>query len=747
MTLRFIVSVFAACLPWLAQLLGPLPPAMAQDSPFSQPRITTAIDETKLVQIKNNVVKASNAANDRGAVVDDFPLEHLQLQLQRSPDQEQAVENFIESLHDPKSPQFHKFLSAKQFGARFGIAASDLDAVTRWLAGHGFRVNFVHPGGMVIDFSGTAGLVKAAFHTEIHKLDVNGVAHIANASDPSIPAALQPVVAGIASLTDFRAHPKHKKRSLYTRSKGCNGPNGLNGPCYLVTPSDLATIYNFNPLFQGTQEPMPITGKGQTIAVVEDSNLYNNKDWEDFRDAFGLSQYKYGSLQVVHPAPAGGEACKDPGDPLVTLPDGTQLFDDDEATLDAEWASAAAPDAIILVATCKATRTTDGVHLAIENLVNGASPPPIISISYGSCETDMPETLRIAFKTLYQQAVAEGISIFVASGDTGPEICVEDTYPPPSEYQPSQATGNGVDGWVSTPYDVAVGGTDFGDAYALSTYWASSSVKPWGSAQSYIPEIPWNDTCASTLTAAYYGFSTTYGSSGFCNSGQAASVLQTLTGTNGGPSTCATGSPARGTCKGYPKPNWQKGVPGIPADGVRDVPDVSIFASDGSVWSQSYALCYSNPNTYGTPCKGNPGKWAGPGNGGTSFAAPIGAGIQALINQKMNGARQGNPNYVYYKLAAWQYAANGSSACNSNNSNSNNISQNCIFYDVTLGDNDMDCANDVNCYRPRGAIGVESDSNSSYLPTFKSAVGYDLATGIGTINAWNLVNAWGMALH
>lgn len=197
-------------------------------------------------------------------------------------------------------------------------------------------------------------------------------------------------------------------------------------------------------MFEGTA---PITGKGQIVAVVEDSNLYANKDWTDFRTAFGLTQYNYGSLEIVHPAPAAGRAaCVDPGAPLV---DGS--FDDDEATLDAEWASAAAPDAQILVATCKATQTVDGVHLAIANLVNGDSPPPVISISYGECEVLMPETLRKAFKHLYQQAVAEGISVFVASGDSGPEDC-------DSSFKPSKTTGNSVDGWVSTPYDVAVGG-------------------------------------------------------------------------------------------------------------------------------------------------------------------------------------------------------------------------------------------------------------------------------------------------
>jgi subtilase family serine protease len=362
----------------------------------------------------------------------------------------------------------------------------------------------------------------------------------------------------------------------------------------------------------------------------------------------------------------------------------------------------------------------------------------------------MPETLRQAFNQLYQQAVAEGISVFVASGDTGPESCVEDT-------PPIHNRGNGVDGWVSTPYNVAVGGTDFGDAYAktVSTYWASNSVQPpWGSAKSYIPEIPWNDTCASTLIATYNGFTLTYGSDGFCNSTQSQN-LPHITGTNGGPSTCATGDfsskPALNTCQGYPKPNWQSGVIGIPNDGVRDVPDVSMFASDGGAWNQSYALCYTDPRTYGTKsCGGDPRKWAGPQdtiqNGGTSFAAPIVAGIQALINQKQalihpntNGG-QGNPNYVYYKLAAREYGANGFSACNS--SKGQIISRYCVFIDVTLGDNDMDCKDKVDCYKPSGTVGVESMSNSAYQPTYYATIGYDFATGIGTINAANLVNNW-----
>jgi len=725
MAFRFAAPIVAGCLLSLVQPLGTSSKAMAADALFGRPLITGAIDETNLVRLANNVTRAFNVENDLGVVADDFPLEHLHLQLKRSPEQELAVDAFIDALHDPKSPEFHKWLSAKDFGAQFGAAASDLVTVQGWLAGHGFRVNFVYPSRMVIDISGTGGMVKAAFHTEVHRLNVNGVAHISNVSDPYIPAALQSVVAGIVSLNDFRPHPKHRARPSYTGTTMCN-----NGPCYLVTPQDLATIYNFNPLFEETP---PITGKGQIVAVVEDSNLYDNKDWADFRTAFGLSKYKYGSLEIVHPAPsAGGTACADPGAPVVG-----NMYDDDEATLDAEWASAAAPDAKILVATCAATQTTDGVHLAIENLVNGPSPPPIISISYGECEVLMPETLRKAFELLYQQAVAEGISVFVASGDSGPEDC-------DSSFKPNKTTGNGVDGWVSTPYDVAVGGTDFGDTYTntVTTYWANGSGKPWGTAKSYIPEITWNDTCASTLIANHFGYSVTYGSDGFCNSQQGKNYLQVI-GSSGGPSSCATGDPSSGTCKGYPKPTWQSGVIGVPDDSVRDVPDVSLFASDGAIWKHWYIFCYSDPRTYGSPCTGDPRNWAGAG--GTSFAAPIVAGIQALINQKMNGEAQGNPNYVYYKLAAMEYGVNGNSACNSNKEN--NIATSCVFNDVTLGDIDMDCKNKLDCYKPSGDIGVESTSNSAYQPTYNATVGYDFATGIGTINAANLVNNWATWLY
>jgi hypothetical protein len=215
----------------------------------------------------------------------------------------------------------------------------------------------------------------------------------------------------------------------------------------------------------------------------------------------------------------------------------------------------------------------------------------------------------------------------------------------------------------------------------------------------------------------------------------------TNSGASGGPSRCAAGSPSipgvvSGTCAGYAKPSWQSGVVGIPQDGVRDLPDVSLFAANG-VWNHYYLFCFSDAANGGTACTGNPSGWTGAG--GTSFAAPIVAGIQALINVTAGGA-QGNPNYRYYQLAAGEYGAGGSSACNATNGNA--VASSCIFYDVTIGDIDANCTGAYNCYLPAGNVGVLSTSTTAYAPAFPATLGWDFATGIGTVNVANLVANW-----
>jgi len=671
--------------------------------------IKQPIDEHNLATLAGNVRPEAIAANDRGLVPDSMPIEHMLLQLKRSPQQEHVAEAFVDQLHNPQSPNYHKWLTAAEFGQRFGLPQADLNKIQAWLESHGFRVS-VYPSGMLMDVSGTAGQVREAFHTEIHNLSVNGTQHIANMSNPRIPAVLEPAVAGVVSLHNFWPKPMYTPRGDYTTVLG-------GFVYYLVVPGDLAVIYNLNPLFING-----LSGTGQTVVVVEDSDIYTSSDWTDFRSTFGLSRFTTGSLVSANP---GG--CTDPG----------VNGDDIEAEIDAEYAGSAAPGATIEVASCADTETTFGGLIAITNILNATgTPPSVMSMSYGECEAYNGASANAAFNSTFQQAVMEGVSVFVSSGDATAAGCDRDAL--------TSTHGIGITGWGGTPYNVSVGGTDFADSYLglNSEYWNSTNTKYDASALSYIPEIPWNDTCGSILLSKYFGYAAPFGVNGFCNSSIGQDFLGT-TGGSGGPSACATGTPAiagvaDGTCQGYPKPSWQTGVIGIPNDGVRDTPDVSLFASNG-FWGHFYPVCYSDPFGGGVSCAGAPNTW--PGYGGTSFSSPIMAGIQAIVNEA-NGGAQGNPNYVYYKLAATEYGAHGNSKCKS--SEGKNAASSCIFYDDAMGDMDVPCTEGIsaNCYKPSGLYGVLSTSHTAFDPAYASAVGWDFATGIGSVNAKNLVQQW-----
>jgi len=666
--------------------------------------VTQAIDERKLVTLVGNTRAEANSRNDLGPVGNDLHLD-MYLQLKRSPEQELAAKQFVESLTDKASPNFHKWITAAEYGQRFGAASEDIATVSRWLESHGFTVNGVPANNMVIDFSGNAGQVREALHTEIHTLELAGKRYFANMSDPQIPAALVPAVTGVVSLSNFMPRPMYVPKAQYT----------VNPYREAVVPGDLATIYNLNPAFSAGY-----TGQGQTIVVVEDTDLYNGTgDWNVFRKTFGLAvQYPSGSLTQVHPAPGTGGTCNDPG----------TNGDDGEAALDVEWASAAAPNAAIVMASCADT-TNFGGFIALQNmLTNGGPLPSVVSISYGESETQSGAALNSYINTLYQTAAAAGVSVFVSSGDSAAagsdRSGVEAIY------------GITVSSFASTIYNVAVGGTDFGD-FASGTsniFWNPTNGTYYNSANSYVPEIPWNQSCGSAVAANYYGFSTTYGTAGFCN---AFPYLTNTVGGSGGPSGCATGARAvdyavSGTCAGYGKPSWQS-IFGNPNDGVRDLPDVSLFAAAG-FWGHYYVFCYSDE---GESCAGAPSTWAG--GGGTSFSSPIMAGIQALINQALGSKNVGNPNPVYYQIGRNEYGTSaGRTACDS----TAGPTSTCSFNDVTQGDMVVPCAGAFNCYLNGQALGVLSTSNTSYAPAYATTPGWDFATGIGTVNAFNLLNAF-----
>jgi subtilase family serine protease len=702
--------------------------------------IRSPVDESDRVTLGGNTPpSASIGARDQGAVDDALPFEHLLLMLKRDAATEGALQGRILALHTPGSSEFHHWLTAEQVGAQFGANPQDVAVLEQWLTSHGFAVNRLYKSGRVLDFSGTAAQIRETFHTEIHRLQMaNGEKHLANVSDPQIPAALAAAVVGV-HLHDFFARPRHSAMHPMHYDHAAQRWNPQftlpfqGSDFFVVAPYDFATIYNLLPLWRAG-----ITGKGITIATVEDSNLKHPGDWSTFRKTFGLEDFKQATFEQVYPA------CPNPG----------QNGDEIEAALDVEWASAAAPDAHIVLSACGNTAVTSGLDLAILNLLE-TSPPDIISDSYGLCETITGQA-EVALENFEAElASLEGVTFFIAQGDTGADECA------PVESTNYSTLGINSGDNTASAFAVDVGGTDFMAQFnadtgglPISAYWsAQNNPKTLASALSYIPEIPWNDGCTSQLIytdpTIATGFTQSFGAKGFCNSENGQQNFLIDVGGSGGPSTCFTGTPSipgvvSGTCAGNPKPFYQYLVPGMPMDGLRDQPDVSLFAGNG-VWGSFLVECLSDKQQGGTACTpSNDAIFLG--GGGTSFASPAMAGILALIEQ-FHG-RQGDANFVLYALAAEQFLSPRASGCNASRADGQLPASNCVFNDITRGDMDIPCGpnSDGNFYDCHGAsaslIGELSTSASQNEPAYRAGRGYDLATGLGSVNATNLFNVW-----
>lgn len=675
-------------------------------------RITQAIDATRLTVLAGNTHPLARAEFDRGAAPASLGMQRMLLTLSRSPQNEAALQNLLREQQDKSSPNYHAWVTPTQFGQQFGPSSQDIQTITSWLESNGFQIDRVANGRGVIEFSGNAGQVQAAFHTAIHSYVVSGKQHWANASDPQIPSALVPVVNGILSLHNFPRKPLHHvigrfskdKRTgigqlrritssaspLLTASNNC----GLNRTaCYAVGPFDFATIYNVLGLWNATS---PIDGTGETIAIVGQSDIYP-QDVTDFRADFGLPAAKF---NVIHDGP-------DPGK-LASSGDET------ESDLDVEWAGAIAKGATIDFVVSGTTNSTAGVDLSAEYIVDN-DLAPILSESYGACELDLGTAGNQFFNNLWQQAAAEGITVFISSGDSGSSVCDQGS-------SSAAAGGLSVNGIASTPYNVSVGGTDFNDLSNPTTYWNStSSSVTQESAKGYVPEMTWNDTCTNS---EFFQFTSTTNAEEDCN--DTTSMFFPLflppIGGSGGASNCTTPSgPTASTCAGgYAKPVWQMGA-GVPNDGKRDVPDISMFAGAG-LNASFYLACETD--VYGG-CAGDVFNMIA--IGGTSAPTPALAGIMALVNQKTQ-SRQGNANYVFYPLAATPGASCGSSGV---------VSSSCIFYDVTTGTNAMPCqTGSLDC------VTNTAGDQSGVLSGYNTTSGYDLATGLGSLNAANLANNW-----
>jgi subtilase family serine protease len=684
-------------------------------------RLTQPIDDKQLVALKGTVHALANARNDRGAAPDGMALSRIHLAMKRSAAQEADLQQLIRDIHTPGSASYHKWLTPDQFGQRFGPSDADVATLTAWLGQHGFSVSKVLPGKQVMEISGSVGQFREAFHTQIHKYQVNGQTRYANASEPQIPAALAPVLGGFSSLNDFpyKSDMKLKGTAMYDPAThkavpNWNYPVSSTGVDFPLAPGDFAVQYDLNPLYAaGTN------GTGQTIAIINESNI-NPTLVAEYRSLFGLPA---SPVNVIIDG-------SDPGIDGVNNPDGPNGAAG-EAYLDVEIAGSVAPQATIDLVIGGDTALENGLNLAIEHAVF-ADVAPVLSLSFSGCEGAQGAAANAAISNLWEEAAAQGQTVLVSSGDAGSAGCDDDNT------QQFAVKGQAVNGLASTPYNLAIGGTDFyyssavgaagtsvtsTESAQIDKYWSSTpsitaSNTPVTSLQSPVPEQPWNNSQYGINLFNDYALG--YGT--------------TIAGAGGGASNCATGVPATnefvgGTCAGYAKPVWQAGA-GVPADGVRDTPDLSLFAANGENLTY-YPICASD----GDCNTANDG--SGPvqisGVGGTSTSTPAFAGIMALVNQKYGP--QGQAGFVLYPLAT-QFPSS--------------------FHDVVNGTNAVPCAyspTSPNCIAVTGAptitdttlneTAVEGEIGTGTTAEYNATTGYDLASGLGSVDANNLVTNWG----
>lgn len=656
--------------------------------------ITSAVDNTKRTSVKGSTPPLVALSHDDGALDDSTQANQMMLVLKRSGAQQLKLDQTLSELQNPRSASYHHWLTPETFAALFGPAQSDIKATTNWLTSQGFTVNKLSKGHSAIEFSGTVGQVRAAFGTAIHSFTApDGTTFHANTGDVQIPIALAPLVAGVAALNNIPAKSFshivgqasfNPKTHVATPTNSADTPNWTypadGGGVYLVTaPGDLAVQYDINPIYAAGNK-----GDGETIGIVSaagvDETMVTN-----YRQLFGLptSNLPVEIVDGFDPGISGGGAGI-------------------EVNLDVDVAGSTAPNAQLYVYTGYDTEISEGIFNAAIRAVDD-NTTDVISMSYGICEPTLGLAGNLLFNQIWAQAAAQGQTVIVSSGDSGGAGC--------DNGSGSATHGLTVSGITSTPYNVSVGGTDF--YYApygssnindlINTYWnTTSSANPTVSLLSYIPEQPWNN--AFGLNAA------------------SPPTTGTTSAGSGGPSSCVTGVSAPPAANsslvsysactaGTPKPAWQS-APGVPADGVRDIPDVSLFAANGYNYSY-YPICAQVGDCETSNVDSTTGTEQITGVGGTSASAPLMAGIIALFDQSLKG-RQGNINYILYPLAT---------------------SVPTVFHDVTVGNNNVNCTEDT----PNCAL----DANGFYsYSDYSAGTGYDLASGLGSIDANALLTNW-----
>jgi len=621
-------------------------------------RLTAAINSNSVVALTGSINPHAVARNDVGRLASGTKVSGITMYFKPSAEQQSELDTLVKAQQTHGSTSYHKWLNPEEYASRFGLSDNDLAKVQSWLEQQGFVIDRVAKSHNSISFSGSIGQVESAFRTEIHNYKAGSETHFANATQLAIPSALAGVVRSIRNVDNFRPKPFVRFHSSHTGRVNPSFTSSQSGDHYLQ-PGDLSVIYDINAAYNAGY-----TGTGQSIAIVGQSEI-SVSDIENFQNAAGLT-VKDPTLVLV---PNSGSAKVSSGDEA-------------ESDLDLEYSGGLAKGAtiyLVYVGSNSNYSVWDSLQYAVDTDI-----APIISMSYGGCEPDLSSSDYSTLESIMEQGASQGQSIIVASGDAGSTACYADLT---SSSNPTSTEEElAVNYPASSAYVTALGGTEFPSSDVSSsntTYWNSASGNDvTTSAKSYIPEQVWNDDSASV--GSEYG------------------AEYALSAGGGGTSTLTA------------RPSWQSGVTGISSGSYRLVPDISL---DSSPDNAGYLYCSSDTSGWSSSQQASCNNGFRDSSteyltvaGGTSFAAPIFAGMLAIINQKENSTGQGLINSTLYSLAA------SSSTYSS------------AFHDITSGGNECTA----------GSSYCSSAGESKYY----AGTGYDEATGLGSVDLYNLMTSW-----
>lgn len=649
---RSLASVFSALALFVSFAMSSN--AQSAKAVASSARILAQVNTTQTARLKGHVPAWATAANDQGQLDRTRRLDNLHLTLARAPQIEAAFQQLLLDQQNPASPRYHQWLTPQQNAEQYGIAASDLAAVTNWLRSQGLSVDDVAAGGVFITFSGPVPAVENAFSINLHNFMQEGVSHYAPTEEPAVPAALAGVITSINGIAEAtfksQAHPFGRPipaASLYP-SSGSVTPDftlqdGSGNAVHLLAPGDFNLIYDVNPELNAG-----ITGTGNRVAVLGASAVAA-ADITAYENLYGLSAQQ----PTVKVPPSG------------TNPGATGNSSQDEATLDVDRVIGTAPGAGVDLLIMTNGLSTNNIFTLLQYNISTLNDP-VQNLSFGLCEQSGGTANTQQFDSLFKTASVQGISTVVSSGDTGAAGCDVNGSDAPA----TQSLN--INLLCASSYATCVGATEFADFSDPSAYWsATNNQTTQVSARGYIPEGAWNEQDVDAKTGKYEPGAT-----------------------GGGVSTIIA------------KPSFQTGT-GVPSGNFRDVPDVALAGSTHN----AYVICEAFE---GTDCSSTFSAV-----GGTSAAAPSMGGIISLLDQKLGG-RQGNVNPLLYQLAA--------------------TTSNDVFHDVTVATSGVTgCTLQTPSMCNNSTPGPTSLTGG--LQGYEVDTGYDLATGLGSLDVANFLTA------